>query len=259
MALKPYHEIAGEPPRAQFMLKARDGLEYGVVEHYETDPARPHTHVLMEFHTRDAGPSVPRPRLWIDLEAWNVARGHGKHLPDADFEPGFDAYLQIFPEPERELRRERARKALRYELIRLAEQGYSVAYQEMFPGELGRDDFPKVRVGREEFVVDDQYLIRPGDFRNQVTLVFMEEGAAPGAAEPALLANWLFGEGYEILQTRFPDEQAQRALEPLVRNPELEGIYKERLAKMRREGTLLGVKPKPYAASAPAAPEAPAP
>jgi hypothetical protein len=258
MALKPYHEIAGEPPRAQFMLKARDGLEYGVIEHYETDPSRPHSHVLLEFFPRDAG-DAPRPRLWVDLEAWKVALGHGKHLPDSDFEPGFDAYLQIFPEPERELRRERARKAIRFELIRLAEQGYSIAYQEMFPGELTREDFPKVRVGREEFVVDDQYLIRPGDFRNQVTLVFAEDGRAPGQVEPALLANWLFGEGYEILQSKFPEDQAQRALEPLVRNPELEGIYRERLAKMRREGTLLGVKPKPYSPAAPAAPEAQAP
>jgi hypothetical protein len=182
-----------------------------------------------------------------------VAQGHGKHLPDADFEPGLNAYLQGFREEDRELRRERARKALRFELIRLAEQGYSVAYQEMFPGELTREDFPRVRIGPKEYVVDDQYLIRPGDFRNQVTLVFVDGNQSPGQAEPALLANWLFGEGYEILQTELDEGQAQRALEPLVQNPELEGIYKERLAKMRREGVLLGVKPKPYSQSAPGA------
>ena len=249
MALKPYHEIAGEPPRPQFMLKARDGGEYGVVEHYETDRRRPHTHVLMEFVTRDPAEKI-RPRLWVDLERWAVAEGHGKNLPDTDFEPGFHAYLQSFPEPDRELRRERARKAIRFELIRLAEQGYTVAYQEMFPGELTREDFPRVRVGKSEYVVDDQYLIRPGDFRNQVTLVFVAEGQAPGEAAPALLANWLFGEGYEILQSELEEGQALRALEPLVQNPELEGIYKERLGKMRREAVLLGVKPKPYAAGA---------
>ncbi|HLP40638.1 MAG TPA: hypothetical protein VK465_03950, partial [Fibrobacteria bacterium] len=31
-----------------------------------------------------------------------------------------------------------------------------------------------------------------------------------------------------------------------VENPELEKIYQARLQKMRREGTLLGVKPKSY-------------
>jgi hypothetical protein len=247
MALKPYHEIAGEAPRPQFLLKGRDGREYGVVEHYETDGRRPHTHVLLEFHTPDPGAPAARPRIWLDLGRWAVAEGHGKNLPDADFEPGLNAYLQGFPEDERELRRERARKALRFELIRLSDQGYSVAYQEMFPGELTREDFPRVRIGKTEYVVDDQYLIRPGDFRNQVTLVLVEDRPGSDPAAPALLANWLFGEGYEILQTDLDEDQARRALEPLVGNPELEKIYKERLAKMRREGTLLGVKPKPYA------------
>ena len=243
MALKPFHEIAGEPPRPQFLLKARDGREYAVVEYYETDRARPHTHVLLEFFPADA-PQGPRPRVWVDLAGWGVARGHGKNLPDADFEPGLDEYLQAFPDEERDLRRERARKALRFELTRLAEQGYSIAYQEMFPGELTREDFPRVTVEKSEYVVDDQYLIRPGDFRNQVTLVFVPEG---GAAEPALLANWLFGEGYEILEGKLDEARARRVLDQMTSNPELEKIYRERLAKMRREGVLLGVKPKPYA------------
>lgn len=247
MALKPYHEIAGEPPRPQFALKARDGREYGVVEYYETDRARPHTHVLLEFFPAD-GAEGPRPRVWVDLEGWSVARGHGRNLPDADFEPGLDAYLKTFPEDEREARRERARKALRFDLMRLAEQGYSIAYQEMFPGELAREDFPRVTVEKSEFVVDDQYLIRPGDFRNLVTLVFVPEGAglAAGGAEPALLANWLFGEGYEILESKLDESRARRVLDQMTGNPELEKIYRERLARMRREGVLLGVKPKPY-------------
>ena len=251
MSLKPFHEIAGEAPRPQFRLKDRTGREFGVIEHYETDRGRPHTHMLLEFFSPDPANTV-RPRLWVDLANWAVASGHGKHLPDADFEPGFDAYLQSFPEEERELRRERARKALRFELIRLAEQGYSIAYQEMFPGELLREDFPRIRISGTEYVVDDQYLIRPGDFRNQVTLVLVQDPPPSPDPEPALLANWLFGEGYEILQTTLDEVKAQRALQPLVENPELEKIYKERLVKMRREGTLLGVKPKPYTASAPA-------
>lgn len=251
MALKPYHEIAGEPPRPQLVLKARDGREYGVVEYYETDRSRPHTHVLLEFFSPDA-PEGPRPRIWVDLAAWSVAIGHGKNLPDPDFEPGLDAYLKSFPEEEKELRRERARKAIRFDLMRLAEQGYSIAFQEMFPGELTREDFPRVQVEKTEYVVDDQYLIRPGDYRNQMTLVFVPEGAgaagkAGGEVEPALLANWLFGEGYEILQSQLDETRARRVLDQMTSNPELEKIYRERLARMRREGVLLGIKPKPYA------------
>jgi hypothetical protein len=254
MALKPFHEIVGEAPRPQFLLKARDGRDYGVVEYYETDRARPHTHVLLEFFAPDSAQG-PRPRVWVDLAAWAVAFGHGKNLPDPDFEPGLNAYLNTFPEEEREIRRERARKALRYDLVRLAEQGYSIAYQEMFPGELTREDFPRVWVEKSQFVADDQYLIRPGDFRNQVTLVFIPvaEGASAPSAEggpesqPSLLANWLFGEGYEILESKLEETRARRVLDQMTSNPELERIYRERLAKMRREGVLLGVKPKPYA------------
>jgi hypothetical protein len=254
MALKPFHEIAGEAPRPQFLLKARDGRDFGVLEYYETDRAKPHTHVLLEFFAADT-PQGPRPRVWVDLASWSVAMGHGKNLPDADFEPGLDAYLKSFPEEEREIRRERARKALRFELMRLAEQGYSIAYQEMFPGELTREDFPRVWVEKSQFVADDQYLIRPGDFRNQVTLVFIPvaEGASAPASdrngaepEPALLANWLFGEGYEILESKLEESRARRVLDQMTSNPELERIYRERLAKMRREGVLLGIKAKPY-------------
>ncbi len=247
MALKPFYEIAGEPPRPQFMLKSRDGREYGVVEYYESDRSRPHTHFLLEFVTARSA-QASRPGLWVDLAAWSVALGHGKNLPDADFEAGFDQYLKSFPETERELRRERARKALRFELLRLAEQGYSIAYQEMFPGELASDDFPKVTVDKTEYIVDDQYLIRPGDFRSLVTLVFVPEGAgeAGAKAEPALLANWLFGEGYEILESKLDEPRARRVLDQMTSNPELEKIYRERLAKMRREGVLLGISPKPY-------------
>jgi hypothetical protein len=244
--------IAGTAPKPQFLLKDRSGREYGVVEHYETDGMRSGGHILLEFISPD--PSLrARPMIWLDLGNWTVLAGHGKNLPDADFEAGLDAYLQGFPENERELRRDRARQALRFELIRLAEQGYTVAYQEMFPGELTKEDFPTVRIAGADYLVDDQYLIQPGDFRNQVTLVFVEDrkGKDKDPATTALLSNWLFGEGFEILQTRFTDSQSQRAVRALVENPELDKIYRGRLAKMRREGVLLGVKPKPYAPKAP--------
>jgi hypothetical protein len=253
MSLKPYYLIAGEQPKPQFLLKDPAGREYGVVEHYETDRMRTGGHALLEFFRMDEEPKA-RPMIWVDLESWTVLAGHGKNLPDADFEMGLDAYLQRFTTAERELRRERARQALRFELIRLAEQGYTVAYQEMFPGELTKEDFPSVRVAGSNYIVDDQYLIQPGDFRNQVTLVFVED--KKGMKEPpttALLCNWIFGEGYEILQTGFSDSQSQRAVQALVENPELEKIYRERLVKMRREGVLLGIKPKPYSPIAPKA------
>jgi hypothetical protein len=257
MSLKPYYMIAREDPKPQFLLKDPSGREYGVVEHYETDRLRTGGHALLEFHSMD--PSLKaRPMIWVDLENWTVLAGHGKNLPDADFEPGLDAYLQRFSPEDRELRRERARQALRFDLIRLAEQGYSVAYQEMFPGELTKVDFPTVRVAGANYLVDDQYQIQPGEFLNQVTLVFVED--KPGMKEPpatSLLCNWLFGQGYEILETRFSDSQSQRAVQALVENPELEKIYRERLTKMRREGVLLGVKPKPYQGKGTAGPAAP--
>lgn len=257
MSLKPYFMIAGTVPKPQFLLKDQAGREYGVVEHYETDRMRTGGHILLEFISPDPALKV-RPMVWVDLENWAVLAGHGKNLPDGDFELGLDAYLQSFSETERELRRDRARQALRFELIRLAEQGYSVAYQEMFPAELTKEDFPSVRVAGDNYIVDDQYLIQPGDFRNQVTLVFVEDRKeSKEPATTALLCNWLFGEGYEILQTRFSESQSQRAVQALVENPELEKIYRERLAKMRREGVLLGVKPKPYSPTAPQAPQKP--
>jgi hypothetical protein len=286
MALKPYYQIAGLPARPQFLLKDRQGREYGVVEHYETDRSKPDGYALLEFFSPDPG-LKGRPLVWLDLTAWTVVPGRGKHLPDDDFEAGLDGYLQGFPDSERDLRRERARQARFADLVALAGQGYTIAYQEMFPGELKREDFPVVEAGGRAYLVDDQYGIQPGDFRNQVTLVFMDQGpagasaarsagasaarsaaasAATGPAAPApqaaaaLLVNWQFGSGYEIVQASLDEDLCHRCVQALVGNKEAEKIYKERLLKMRREGTLLGVKPKPYAPATPQAAEAaPAP
>lgn len=268
MALKPFHQIAGLPARPQFLLKDRHGREYGVVEHYETDRSKPAGFVLLEFYTPD--PAIKaRPLVWLDLERWAVVLGRGKNLPDGDFEAGLDGYLQGFPQSERDLRKERAKQARFHEIVQLAGKGYTIAFQEMFPGELKREDFPLVDMGGRAYLVDDQYNIQPGAFQNQVTLIFVEAGPAEGrgsrkagqepsppaasaaassapVAEPALLANWLFGSGYEIVHSTLGDELAHAAIRTLVENKELEKIYKERLARMRREGTLLGVSPKPY-------------
>jgi hypothetical protein len=251
MALRPFHQIAGLPAQPQFLLKDREGREYGVVEHYETDRRKPAGYALLEFWSPD--PSLKdRPRVWLDLEAWQVVVGRGRNLPDGDFEAGLDGYLQGFPPKERELRKERAKQALNYEMVDLAGKGFTIAYQEMFPGELKREDFPVVEMGRKSYLVDDQYNIQPGNFQNQVTLVFVESAAsdpAGGEREPALLANWIFGSGYEIVHTVLDEATVHAAIRHLVENKELEKIYKERLGKMRRQGTLLGVKPKPYEAA----------
>jgi hypothetical protein len=252
MPLKPFYQIAGLPPKPHFMLKDHAGREYGVVEHYETDRAKATNHALLEFFTPDPALQQRRPLIWLDLERWTVLEGHGKNLPDSDFEAGLNAYLQSFPESERDIRRDRARRARFSEIVRLAEEGYTIAYQEMFPGELEKEDFPSVKIDGQTYIVDDQYGIRPGDFRNQVTLVFVtgKKAAVPVPAqepETALLCNWLFGEGYEIIHTMLKESHCHEAIGVLVGNPELEKIYKDRLVKMRREGTLLGVKPKPYA------------
>ncbi len=248
MSFKPYHTIMGDPPKPQFYLKDLHGRAFGVVEHYNTDARKNHPAVLLEFISPDIGPES-RPLLWLDLDQWSVVAGQSRNLPEADFEAGLNAYLQEWPEAERTLRRDRCRKARFAELVGLAEKGYSVAYQELFPGELRREDFPEVVVGGKVFLVDDQYNIQPGDFIHQVTLVLVPAEAVENRtaiSENHLLFNWLFGEGYEILDSRLSEEDAHRIIRELTANSELEKIYRERLAKMRREGVLLGVSPKPY-------------
>ncbi len=256
MPLKPYHQIVGLPLKPQFLLKDHVGREYGVVEHYETDRQKATSHTLLEFYSPD--PDLKgRPLVWLDIDRWKVVEGHGKYLPDADFEAGLNAYLQSFPDSERDIRRDRARRARFSDIVSLSEEGYTIAYQEMFPGELVKEDFPSLKIGGKGFIVDDQYGIRPGDFRNQVTLVFIPEKTMSEKdivqtnrtdVETALLCNWIFDEGYEIVHTLLDESHCHEAIRILVENKELQKIYRDRLLKMRREGTLLGVKPKPYAA-----------
>ncbi len=254
MPLKPYYQIAGLPPKPHFLLKDHTGREFAVVEHYETDRAKATGHTLLEFFTTD--PSLKaRPLVWLDVERWEVLAGHGKNLPDADFEHGLQAFLQSFPDSERDVRRDRARRARYSDLIDLIEKGYTIAFQELFPREVRREDFPTAAIAGKNYLVDDQYHAQPGDFRNQVTLVFIPESAADAAnVEPDLLCNWIFGEGYEIVRSSLSESLSHEAVSALVKNEELEKIYKERLLKVRREAALLGVKPKPYSPTTPVTP-----
>ncbi len=270
MPLKPLHQILNVPPKPQFLLTDFTGREFGIIEHYETDRAKATAHMLLEFFSPDPNLISP-PLIWVDIDRWLVLEGHGKNLPDADFEAGLNAYLQSFSEEERDLRRDRARKARNWDMIQLVETGYTIAYQEMFPGELAAEDFPTVKIAGQNYIVDDQYGIRPGEFHNQVTLVFILEKKSKNKMEgqkenqkesksstlqsevgkdvdlePALLCNWIFGQGYEILQTDLAEDLCHKAITALVENPELEKIYRERLIKMRREGVLLGIAAKPY-------------
>ncbi len=255
MSFKPYHTITGQPPKPQFFLKDVHERAFGVIEHYNTDPRQDLPAVLLEFISPDIGPDN-RPLIWLDLEKWRVVAGESRNLPESDFEAGFDAYLQGWPDAEKDLRRDRCKKARFSEVITLAEKGFSIAYQELFPGELCREDFPEVKVAGETYLVDDQYNIQPGEFINQATLVLVPAASVPNAPaipENHLLFNWLFGEGYEILDTRLSEADCHRIIQELTSNRELEKIYRDRLTKMRREGVLLAVKPKPYSPS-PSAP-----
>ena len=246
MALNPFHHIAGIPPQPQFLIKDYAGREYGVVEYYETDPRRSNNYILLEFFSSDPAQTL-HPLVWLDLDKWAILRGAGKNLPDPDFEGGLEAYLVNLPKSERDLRKERARRARYVDVIRLAEKGYSIAYQEIFPGELRPEDFPLAEIAGKTYLVDDQYVIQPGDYQNQVTLVFIESVGPTGElASPSLLCNWLFGTGYEIVTSQLEERVCHVAIGALVSNIELEKTYRERLLKMRREGVLLGVKPKPY-------------
>ncbi len=250
MALKAYYQLAGIPAAPQFRLRDHLGRDFGVVEYYETDRSRPSGYMLLELIQADASETI-RPLVWFDLKEWKVLIGKGKHCPDEEFEPGLDLYMQTMREAERIQRRDRAHKAYCSSIVELAGKGYTIAFQEMFPEEVKRDDLPVVEMGGKAYLVDDQYDMQPGEYNKQVTLVFI----APDSTEPAkasdpktplLIAHWVFGIGYDIVTTTLPESYCHQAVKVLSGNAELEKIYRDRLRRMRREGALLDVKPKPY-------------
>ena len=243
---KPWFQIVGEEAKPQFMLRDAEGREFGVVEWY-SNRRLPQNWMGLEFISGAFG---NRPFLVFDLDSWKVVSEKSRNLPDDYFEPGLEVFLSRWTDVDRDLRRDRVKRAARMELIKLAEKGYTIAFQEMFLEESKPEDLPVLTIKGQSFLVDDQYGIRPGEFRSEVTLVFLPETARGAQVPaPAFLVNWKFGEGYELIDCQMSEELVHQALEIFFDNAELEGIYRERHKRMRREGVLLGVRPAPSGAS----------
>lgn len=254
---QPWHALAGEKPRPQFFLRDQEGREFGVVEHYENRRLPPPAQVALEFVSADF--SAKRPWVLFDLESWRVVPGRSQNLPDAVFEAGLEYFLGRWPESDKQLRRDRARLASCKAQVDLAGQGYTIAFFELFPAELGSEGLPHCKLGKGEFLVEDQYGIRPGEFRDEVTLVLLPaKGAAPhGAAgnpgattaspaaveKPHAIVNWRFGQGFDLLDCQGSEEDVAEAVQTFMAAEGREALYRERLMRMRREGVLLGVKP----------------
>lgn len=243
MSYKPFHLLMNRDPKPQFILEDHAGRRFGVVEHYNADPREDLPYILFEFFPAGSpGAGSPgaagsagagsgtadraaRPRVWFDAKTWTVLEGKGENLPDPDFERGFESFLSGWSEEKRRERRERIFRCRFWELIRLAEAGYTVAFQEAFPGEARREDFPQADLLGKTYWVDDQYHIRPGDFKNQVTLVFVETGAADGERPgPARSAAGAPGPDHEAAGTAGPGREAiataGSGAEPAPQNPE---------------------------------------
>ncbi len=254
---QPWHALAGEKPRPQFFLRDQEGREFGVVEHYENRRLPPPAQVALEFVSADF--AAKRPWVLFDLEIWRVVAGRSQNLPDAIFEAGLEYFLGRWPESEKQLRRDRARLASCKSQIDLAGQGYTIAFFELFPAELGVEGLPFCSLDSGDFLVEDQYGIRPGEFRDEVTLVLLpaknsaipiaaaNPSASPGpqaiAEKPYAIVNWRFGQGFDLLDCHGSEDAVAEAVQNFMAVDGREALYRERLMRMRREGVLLGVKP----------------
>jgi len=238
-----WHYFSGEKPRPQFFLRDDQGREYGVVEWYSDAPEEPPAHVALEFVSADF--SAARPWVLVNLESWKTVAGREKNLPDEFFKDGLEAYLSRWDEKEKQLRLDRVRRAAFHAPIQMAEKGYTVGYHELFPKDMPQEGLPRIRVADQWVRLIDQYGIRPGEFRHEVTLVLMPETVLKSQGEPAPLAlvNWRFGEGFDVLDSKIPEEDVADAVQGFMENHERESHFQRRLTQMRREGVLLGVKP----------------
>ncbi len=252
MRFQPYFQIVGETRKPQFLLRDYLGREFGVVEHYDIDSKQAGAFAVFEFFSADPA-FAQHPMVWMDLTSWSVLSGKGQNLPEPEFEAGFENYMLTLPESERNKRHERCKFARFSQAITMANQGYTLAYAEFFPDNIKSEDYPELTINGKGYWVDDQYDVQPGDFNLQVTLSLQSKQSNQSKTdsqnpnpEAALLFNWIFGQGYEIIHSQFNEAESHELILPLTGNPELEKIYRERFKQMRREGVLLGVKPKPY-------------
>jgi hypothetical protein len=259
MPFLPWFTLAGQSRRPQFLLKDFTGRAYGVVEHYETGPGAGPEKMLLEFHPVDGG---AHPWSGWDLERWDLLEGYSRELPDEGFATGLRHFLASWDETERDIRRKRALRAKFWESVQLAEKGYTVAFAELFPEEAAKASPLRFEWEGASYRVDDQYGIQPGDFREEVTLAFLPEASQgkplPGV-EPALLLNWQFRDGCEILSSKFEEEKVFHAVSHWMRRddsnapvssfakefPPQEALFHQRLLQMRRQGVILQVAPKP--------------
>jgi hypothetical protein len=240
---QPWSKLLGEKPQPQFFLRDAMGKEYGVVEHYSDRSTTPEVWMGLEFYSADF--AAARPFVVFDLMTWKVVPGKSRSLPEPIFEDGLAAFLDRWPEAEREKRRDRAKRGFKHAQVTLAEQGYTIAFHEMFADELPAGGLPKVALGSQFARVDDQYGIRPGEYRNEVTLVLLpEKTLAPGEEpKPLALVNWRFGEGFEVINAEVDEDAVAVAIEKFMAEDHRESEFRERLKRMRREGVMLGVKP----------------
>lgn len=240
---QPWSKLVGEKLQPQFFLRDATGKEFGVVELYSDRPTHPEMWMGLEFYSADFAAS--RPFVVFDLTHWKTVAGKSRHLPEPLFEEGLAAYLGRWPESEREKRRERARRGFKHTQVSLAEQGYTIAYHEMFADELPPEGLPVLKLGKTVCRIDDQYGIRPGEYRDEVTLVLLPEVKGPPGEtpQPLALVNWRFGEGLEVLNAQVDEEVVAREIEKFMAESQREDEYRARLQRMRREGVLLGVKP----------------
>jgi hypothetical protein len=237
-----WHKLLGESPQPQFLLRDDQGREFGVIEYYSDRPTSPYQWVGFEFFSADF--AAARPWVVFDLEAWKVVPGKSKNLPDDFFEPGLQSYLERWPESERQLRKDRAKRGFYSQQITLAEKGYTIAFSELFPEEAAAQPLPERQIHGETFRIDDQYGIRPGEFRSEVSLVLMPKSKIDSSdAKPLAIVNWVFGQGIEVLDAQIDEDVIAQAIQEFMAAENLESTYRERLKRMRREGVLLGVRP----------------
>ncbi len=240
-SFKPYSLVHGSQIQAQFILQDINQTHYGVIEYYNTNSKLQVPAILFEF-VDVKRPEAAKAKLWLNMDTWEIESKGQEHLPDAVFAEAFQAHLSSWTESEKDLRHSRALESRFFEAIKLANQGYSIAYHELFPED---PEFINVKLqNRKEYLLDDQYLIQPGENRHHVTLVFV---AQPSKAETlaSLIATWNFSGEFDVIESELNENEIEALLSELARQGEISLKLQKRREKMRRQAILLQVRPKP--------------